>query len=77
MIVHGYNDPRVDRKYVKEMISALKKADKKVDFLEFVDEGHGIYRWLNKMVYYRKLEGFLAEHLGGRCGGFEISQWKE
>ena len=76
LIVHGYNDPRVDRKYVKEMVSALKKADKKVDFLEFVDEGHGIYGWRNRMEFYRKLEEFFAEYLGGRCGGFEFSQWK-
>jgi dipeptidyl aminopeptidase/acylaminoacyl peptidase len=77
LIVHGYNDPRVDRRYVKEMVSALKNADKEVEFLEFVDEGHGIYRWRNRMDYYRKLESFLAEHLGGRCGGFDFSQWKE
>ena len=76
LIIHGYNDPRVNRKYVKEMVTALRKADKEVDFLEFIDEGHGIYRWRNKMIFYRKLEEFLARHLGGRCTGFEFSQWK-
>ena len=76
LIVHGLNDPRVTRKDVKRMISALRKHGRQVEYLEFVDEGHSINRWDNKIRFYRRLEDFLAKHLVGRSGGFNLSQWE-
>lgn len=77
LIVHGQNDPRVKRKDVKKMISSLRKAGKRVEYLEFVYEGHSITQWSSKITFYRKLEDFLAKHLGGRTGGFSFSQWQD
>ena len=46
---------------------ALRKAGKKVEFIEFPDEGHGFARPENRIRFYALAERFLAEHLGGRC----------
>ncbi|MEP3637442.1 MAG: hypothetical protein ABJN14_09305 [Paracoccaceae bacterium] len=37
----------------------------------FEDEGHGIDRWQNNIRHARRVEEFLAKHLGGRSGGFD------
>jgi dipeptidyl aminopeptidase/acylaminoacyl peptidase len=39
------------------------------------DEGHSIRNWQNRIIFYRKLEDFLAGHLGGRSAGFDLYEF--
>ena len=52
----------------------MRKAGKEVEYILFEDEGHSIRNWQNRVIFYRKLEDFLAKHLGGRSAGFDISE---
>lgn len=74
LIIHGANDPRVVREHSDRMVSALKAADKEVDYLVIDDEGHGFNHWKHQMTRYRKTEDFLAQCLGGRSGGLDFYQ---
>ncbi len=71
LIVHGARDPRVRLKQADRMVEALRKEGKEVDYLVFENEGHSITKWTNNLIFYRKLEDFLAKHLGGRSNGFD------
>ncbi len=71
LIAHGGNDPRVKQAESDQIVAALRKEGKAVEFLLFPDEGHGIRHWKNRLILYRQMEDFLAEHLGGRSAGFD------
>ena len=71
LIVQGANDVRVKRQESEQMVEALRKAGKEVTNLFFKDEGHSIRSWKNRLLFYRKVEDFLARHLGGRSAGFD------
>ncbi len=71
MIVQGANDPRVTQKESDQIVKALRDSGKEVEYLLFKDEGHGIKKWTNNMKFQRKMEDFLAKHLGGRSAGFD------
>lgn len=71
MIVQGANDPRVTQLESDQIVKALRASGKEVEYLLFKDEGHGIRKWTNNLVYHRKMEDFLAKHLGGRSAGFD------
>lgn len=66
LIAQGANDPRVNKAESLQMVEALKKAGKIVEYVEYADEGHGFARPENRLDFYGKAERFLAEHLGGR-----------
>ena len=70
-IVHGANDPRVTIDQSETMVQALRKAGKDVQYMVLPNEGHGISRPGNTIRFYRRLEVFLAQHLGGRDAGFD------
>lgn len=74
LIVQGANDPRVKQKESDQMVKALRDAGKEVEYLLFKDEGHGIRKWTNNLIFQRKMEDFLAKHLGGRSAGFDYYQ---
>jgi len=71
LIGQGANDPRVTQKESDQIVAAMEKAGKKVDYMLFSDEGHGLRRWQNRLRFFRRMEDFLAEHLGGRSAGFD------
>ncbi len=71
LIGQGANDPRVTQKESDQMVEAMKKAGKPVVYMLFPDEGHGLRNWQNRLRFNRKMEDFLAEHLGGRSAGFD------
>jgi dipeptidyl aminopeptidase/acylaminoacyl peptidase len=50
-----------------QIVDALEKAGKTVEYIEFPDEGHGFAKPENRLKHYAAAEAFLAEHLGGRC----------
>ncbi len=62
-----FRPPRVKREESLQIRDALQKAGKRVEFIEFADEGHGFARPENRLKFYSLAERFLAEHLGGRC----------
>jgi dipeptidyl aminopeptidase/acylaminoacyl peptidase len=67
LIAQGANDPRVKVSESRQMVEALKKAGRTVEYVEYPDEGHGFARPENRLDFYAKAEKFLAQHLGGRC----------
>jgi dipeptidyl aminopeptidase/acylaminoacyl peptidase len=69
LIAQGANDPRVKRAESEQIVEAIKKAGKPVEYLLFPDEGHGFARPENRMKFYAAAEAFLARHLGGRSEG--------
>lgn len=78
LVLHGTNDPRVKLEQSTLMVEALRKAGKKVEFVELKGDGHGNKKWSNNLKLYRKTEDFLSECLGGRSAGFdyfELVSW--
>jgi dipeptidyl aminopeptidase/acylaminoacyl peptidase len=65
LIAQGKNDPRVKQAEAEQIVEAVRKAGKPVEYLVFEDEGHGFARPENRLKFYAAAEGFLAKHLGG------------
>lgn len=63
MVVHGENDPRVPVSEARQIIKAITDKGGVVDSLIFPDEGHGIAKLANRLVYYRKMIEFFDKHL--------------
>lgn len=66
LIAQGANDPRVNKDESMQIVEAMKKAGKEVEYVEYADEGHGFARPENRLDFYGRAEKFLAKHLGGR-----------
>jgi dipeptidyl aminopeptidase/acylaminoacyl peptidase len=66
LIAHGANDVRVVAAESEQMVEALRKSDKAVDYFIYEDEGHSMNRAENRHHFYAEAEEFLARHLGGR-----------
>jgi dipeptidyl aminopeptidase/acylaminoacyl peptidase len=75
LIVQGANDARVKQKESDQIVDVMHKAGKDVEYILFKDEGHSIRNWQNRIIFYRKLEDFLAGHLGGRSAGFDLYEF--
>jgi dipeptidyl aminopeptidase/acylaminoacyl peptidase len=58
MVVHGANDPRVPVNEAEQIVSALRARGQKVEYLRFPNEGHGVFRAENRIVYYQKQVDF-------------------
>ncbi len=69
LIGQGANDPRVKRQESLQIVEALRKAGKEVEYVEYPDEGHGFFKPENRLDFFRRAERFLAKHLGGRAEG--------
>ncbi len=67
LIGQGANDPRVKQAESDQIVSALRKAGKPVEYVIYTDEGHGFARPENRLHFFAIVEQFLAKHLGGRC----------
>ncbi|MBY6682122.1 S9 family peptidase [Rhodococcus sp. BP-316] len=66
LIAQGANDPRVTRAESDNVVATLRSCGVHVDYLVFDDEGHGFVNPENTIAFYREVERFLAQHLGGR-----------
>jgi dipeptidyl aminopeptidase/acylaminoacyl peptidase len=66
LIGQGANDPRVKQAESEQMVSAIEKNGGGVTYVLYPDEGHGFARPENRIDFYARTEGFLAECLGGR-----------
>jgi len=67
LIAQGANDPRVKKAESLQIVEAMKKAGKDVQYVEYPDEGHGFARPENRLDFYAKADKFLAKYLGGRA----------
>ena len=78
LLMHGVHDPRVKVSQSVQMAEALRAHGKPVELVLFDKAGHGLHRWQDNLIAYRKTEDFLAQCLGGRTGGFdffELGAW--
>lgn len=67
LIGQGANDPRVKQAESEQIVEAMQKAGKPVEYALYTDEGHGFARPENRLHFYAITEDFLAKYLGGRC----------
>ena len=67
LIVQGANDPRVKQSESDQIVEAMRKNKKPVEYIVFPDEGHGFSRPENRLKFYGVAESFLAKYLGGRA----------
>jgi len=67
LIGHGANDPRVKQAESDQIVEAMRKNKKPVEYIVFPDEGHGFARPENQLKFYAAAEPFLAKYLGGRA----------
>jgi dipeptidyl aminopeptidase/acylaminoacyl peptidase len=66
LIGQGANDPRVNKAESDQIVAAMRKNDRPVQYYVFPDEGHGFARPANNMAFNAISEEFLAKYLGGR-----------
>lgn len=66
LIGQGANDPRVKQAESEQIVEAMHKSGKPVEYILYTDEGHGFARPENRLHFYAKAEEFLAKYLGGR-----------
>ena len=66
LIGQGANDPRVKQAESEQIVTAMRRANKTVQYVLYSDEGHGFRRPENRLHFYSKAEEFLAKYLGGR-----------
>lgn len=66
LIGQGANDPRVKKSESDQIVAAMRKNNKPVEYIVYADEGHGFARPENRMHFYSRVEQFFAKYLGGR-----------
>lgn len=66
LIGQGANDPRVKQAESEQIVEAMKKAGKPVEYVIYTDEGHGFARPENRLHFYAIAEEFLSKYLGGQ-----------
>jgi len=67
LVVQGANDPRVPQQESDQIVVAARDNDAPIEYLVAPDEGHGFRNEDNRLALAAKIEGFLADHLGGRA----------
>ncbi len=75
MIVQGSNDVRVIRNQADRMVAALRKNNAPVEYELMPGAGHQFrnWGWKQRIIIMRRMERFLAKHLGGRADGFDYA----
>jgi len=63
LVVHGENDPRVPVEEARQIADTIRARGGEVELLIFPDEGHGIAKLSNRLLYYRKMVEFLDKYL--------------
>lgn len=67
LIGQGKNDPRVKVAESDQIVEAMRKNGKAVEYVVYPDEGHGFARPENRLHFNAITEQFLSKHLGGRA----------
>ena len=63
MVIHGKNDPRVPVGEAEQIVDKVRANNGTVEYLLYVDEGHGLAKLKNRLDAYPKIAAFLDEHL--------------
>ncbi|MEQ9359124.1 alpha/beta fold hydrolase [Coleofasciculus chthonoplastes] len=66
LIGQGANDPRVKQAESEQIVEAMRKASKPVEYALYTDEGHGFARPENRLHFFAIAEEFLSKYLEGR-----------
>ena len=66
MVIQGENDARVIKPESDDIVEAVRKNGVPVEYLVFVDEGHGFTKKKNNMEANRKILEFLDKYLKGK-----------
>src|SRR5438874_4013080 len=66
LVVHGANDPRVNKREADQIVIALRDRGFPVEYVVASAEGHGFARPVNNMAMFAEAEQFMAKYLGGR-----------
>lgn len=66
LIAQGANDQRVKQAESEQIVAAMRKANKLVEYILYTDEGHKFVRPENRLHSNAKAEEFLGKYLGGR-----------
>ncbi len=66
LVAQGANDVRVKQAESDQIVAAMRKNGKPVEYIVFPDEGHGFARPENRLKFYAAAEPFLARYLDGR-----------
>jgi dipeptidyl aminopeptidase/acylaminoacyl peptidase len=66
LIFQGANDVRVKRGQSDEMVEALRKRNKEVEYVLIQGEGHGFSDEKRLIDQMKKIEDFLVRHIGSR-----------
>ncbi|MGB7184530.1 MAG: alpha/beta fold hydrolase, partial [Burkholderiaceae bacterium] len=74
LVFHGANDVRVVKQDSDDVVAALRKLNRPVQYVVYKNEGHSVRRWRNKLDMWRRIEDFFADCLGGRSYGFDYYQ---
>lgn len=64
LIMHGEDDVRVPIAHGEKMKKALEAQQKKVQWLAFKEEGHGLEYVRSEVIYYKTLLEFLDKYIG-------------
>ncbi|QST01055.1 S9 family peptidase [Pontibacillus sp. ALD_SL1] len=64
LVIQGAKDPRVVQAESDQLVAALKKKGRNVEYIVLEDEGHGFSKKENEMMVYRKVLEFFEQHVG-------------
>lgn len=67
LVAQGANDPRVKKTESDQIVQALRQRGVAVEYIIKDNEGHGFHNEENRFDFYRRMESFLARHLGSRA----------
>jgi dipeptidyl aminopeptidase/acylaminoacyl peptidase len=67
LLVQGQNDPRVTKLESDQLAIALRDRGVPVRYINAENEGHGFVAPLNRLAFYRSMELFFSDCLGGRA----------
>ena len=63
LVQHGVNDPQDPVAESDRLVKAIREAGGTVEYLRMPDEGHNLKKQKNRVAYYRRMAGFLNQHL--------------
>jgi len=75
LIVQGANDVRVVRDQADRLVEALAAQGKPHELMLVEGAGHQFanWSWQQRLLVMRRIERFLATHIGGRADGFDYA----
>jgi len=62
LVVQGANDPRVVKNESDQIVEALRKKGREVEYIVLEDEGHGFSKKENEINVYKKILAFFDKH---------------